>query len=92
MGLQSDLGSLIPQADAVLPSHSREVLPTVQCHENGPRPPRTPFCDWEAERKRTGLCRVRHLQRRAGKAPVRLNSHQLALFHCMEVRIRNLGI
>lgn len=70
MRLRSHLGSLLSQADAVLPSHSREVLPTVQRHENGPRAPGAPFCDWEAECKRTGLCRVRHLQRRAGKAPV----------------------
>lgn len=70
MRLRSHLGSLLSQADAVLPSHSREVLPTVQRHENGPRAPGAPFCDWEAECKRTGLCRVRHLQRRAGKAAV----------------------
>lgn len=75
----SDLGSLISQADAVLPSHSWQVLPAVQRHENGPRAPRTPFCDREAERKRAGLRRIRHLQRRAGEAAAVLNP----LFHCM---------
>ncbi|KAJ4919886.1 hypothetical protein JOQ06_018505 [Pogonophryne albipinna] len=29
----------VPQADAVLQSDSGEVLPAVQCHEDGPRPP-----------------------------------------------------
>lgn len=58
------------QTDAVLSSHSGEVLPTVQCHEDGPRPPRTPLGDRAAERQRPGLRRVRHLQRRAGKQTV----------------------
>ncbi|KAF3850605.1 hypothetical protein F7725_012377 [Dissostichus mawsoni] len=37
-------------ADAVLQSDSGEVLPAVQCHEDGPRPPRTSLCHREAER------------------------------------------
>ena len=55
------------QADAVLQGDAGEVVPSVQCDEDGPRPPWTPLSYRTAERQRAGVCRVRHLQRGAGQ-------------------------
>ena len=77
------LSPLHQQADAVLPGDPREVLPPVQRHEDGPRPPRTPLCDWPAQRQRPGLRRVCHLPRRAGTV-----THSLVMVNSGHLRPR----
>lgn len=59
--------SLSTQAVAVLSCNAGQVLPTVQCHENGSFSPGTSLSDWAAQCKWIGIGRICHLQRRAGK-------------------------
>lgn len=55
------------QADAFLQGDSWKVISSVQCNEDGPRPPRSSLRDWTSQREWTGICRIRHLQRGAGQ-------------------------
>lgn len=59
--------SLLTQAVALLSCNIGQVLPAVQCHENGSFSPRTSLSDREAQCEWIGIGRIRHLQRRAGK-------------------------
>ncbi|CAF88686.1 unnamed protein product, partial [Tetraodon nigroviridis] len=56
----------LSQADVVLQGDAGEVLPAVQRHEDGPRPPRAPLRHRTAQRQRAGVRAVRHLPGRAG--------------------------
>lgn len=59
--------SLSTQAVALLSCDIGQVLPAVQCDENGSFPPGPSLSDWAAQCQWIGIGRIRHLQRRAGK-------------------------
>lgn len=61
------LFSLSTQAVAVLSCNTGQVFPAVQCYENGPFSPWTSLSYWATQCKWTGIGRICHLQRGAGK-------------------------